>query len=185
VSTQHRRRQPRKRPAAKNPNAPPDGTNWIWWTKEMYETPAGRELVKHDAAFALVHRVAFEHLRHAAKENGRLKITFNDFEEWGISRARIGDAIAIADALGFIKRVKRGRASWEDRRESGEFAITWQSIGSDLPTNDWRRIFSPEAAQAKVAHALKLRLAERTANSERNKPRHLRKRPKTQYIAAS
>src|SRR5262249_55380992 len=178
-------RPPRKRPAAKNPNGPPDGASWIWWTKEMYESFACRELMQHDAAFSLVHRVVLEYLRHGGEENGRLKGTFNDLEEWGISRARIGDAIAIADALGFIKRVKRGRASWEDRRESGEFAITWQSIGSDLPTNDWRRIFSPEAAQAKVANAIRFRLAERAANSERNKPRHLRKRPKTQCIAAS
>jgi hypothetical protein len=185
VSTQHRRRPPRKRPQAKNPNGPPDGASWIWWTQEMYESFAGRELFKHDAALSLVHPIALEHLRHAGKENGRLKITYDDFQEWGISRARIGDAIAIAEVLGFSKRVKRGRASWEDQRESGEFALTWQSIDSELPTNDWKRIFSPEAAQAKVAHAMKVRQAEKAANSERNKARHLRKRPETQFIAAS
>jgi hypothetical protein len=128
VSTLHRRRPPRKRPQAKNPNGPPDGASWIWWTQEMYESFAGRELFKHDAALSLVHRIALEHLRHAGKENGRLKITYDDFQEWGISRARIGDAIAIAEALGFIKRVKRGRASWEDQRKSGEFALRWISL---------------------------------------------------------
>jgi hypothetical protein len=157
----------------------------MWWTLEMYDSFAGRELFKHDAAVSLVHRIIVEHLRHGGKENGRLKITYDDFQEWGISRARIGDAIAIAEALGFIKRVKRGRAAWEDQREPGEFALTWQCIGSELPTNDWKRIFSREVAQAKVANALKVRQAEKAANSERNKARHLRKRQETQFIVAS
>src|SRR5262249_2240779 len=103
----------------------------------------------------------------------------------GYQPRRIGDAIAVGEALGFIKRVKRGRASWEDQRECGEFALTWQCVGSELPTNDWKRIFSREVAQAKVAYANKMRQAERAANSARNKARHLRRSPETRFIASS
>jgi hypothetical protein len=185
VSAQHRRRPPRKRPQAKTPNAPPDGQSWIWWTKEMYESPAFQELVKHKGALVVVNRIAYEHLCQGGKENGRLKVTFDNFVFWGIGRTRIGDNVAIAEALGFVKLVKRGLASFEDLRYPSEHAITWQGIGAEPPTNDWKRVWSPEAAKAKVDAALKLRKAERAANAQRNIPRRLRKRPPTQVIMAS
>jgi hypothetical protein len=184
MSTQHRRRPPRKRPAAKNPNAPPDGQSWIWWTKEMYESVAFQELVKHRAARIVVDRVAYEHLRQGGKENGRLKITFDNFVAWGMSRSSVGNAVAIAQALGFIRLVKRGRASFEDLRYPGEYAVTWQVIGSDLQTNTWRWIWSEDAAKAKIAAAMQARDTEKAANAERYKPRRLRKRPKMQFIVA-
>jgi hypothetical protein len=185
MSIQHRRRPPRKRPEAKNPNAPPDGASWIWWTKEMYESAAFQELVKHSRARIVVDRVAYEHLRHGAKENGRLKVTFDNFVAWGMSRSRVGDAIAIAEALGWIKLVERGRASFEDARSPNQFAVTWQAIGTALPTNDWKRIWSEETASARVAGAIKMREAERAANTQRNISRRLRNRPVTQFIMAS
>jgi hypothetical protein len=180
-----RRRPRRKRPEAKNSNAPPEGSSWIWWTKEMYESFAFRELIRRGHAYSLLTRVALEHLRHGGQENGRLAVTYDNFQEWGIPRKAIPEAIAVAEALGFIERTKRGRASWEDQRESGEFAITWQGIGSELPTNAWRRIFSAEAAQAKVMVALKQRAEEKARNRERGIARHLRTPRRTQFIAAS
>jgi hypothetical protein len=184
MSPQHRRRPSRKRPAAKKPNAPPDGQNWIWWTKEMYESVAFQELVRHRVARIVVDRVAYEHLRHSGRENGRLKITFNNFIAWGMSRSSVGDAVAIAQALGFIRLVKRGRASFGDLRYPSEYAVTWQTIGSDIPTNPWRRIWSKEVAKAKIAAAMRERDTEKANNAERHKPRRLRKRPQTQFTVA-
>jgi hypothetical protein len=150
----------------------------------MYGSPAFLELVKHRAARIVVDRIAYEHTRHGGKENGRLKVTFDDFVAWGMSRSSVGDAIVVAEALGWIKRVTRGRASFEDGRYPGEYAITWQCIGADLPTNDWKRIHDQETARGKVAAALSLRAAERKANSQRNVARRLRTRPPVQVIIA-
>jgi hypothetical protein len=182
VSAQHRRRAPRKRPEAKAPNAPPDGQAWIWWTKEMYESPAFQELTKHKGARTVVDRIAYEHLSQGGKGNGRLKVTFDNFVAWGMSRAKVGDNVAIAQALGFIKLVKRGLASFEDLRFPSEYAVTWQTIGSELPTNDWRYVFNEDIAKAKVDAAMKMRHAERLANTQRNIPRRLRQRPPTEFV---
>jgi hypothetical protein len=185
VTAKHKRRPPRKRPEAKSPNAPPDGQSWIWFTQEMYGSHAFQDLVRHRAARIVVDRIAYEHTRHGGKENGRLKVTYDDFVAWGMSRSSVGDAITIAQALGWIKLVTRGRASFEDTRFPSEYALTWQSIGADLPTNDWARIRDVETARGKVAAALERRQTERLANTQCNIPRRLRSPPQTQFIMAS
>jgi hypothetical protein len=177
---------PRQRAKARKPGAPPTDEPWLWQSKSMMESAAYKELVRHRSAIVVTKRIALEHLRHAGKENGRLKVTYMDFRNWGsIDPKQVADGIAIAEHLGFIKVTKRGLASFENQRYPNEYAITWQPIAGDMPTNEWKRIWSSEVAKAKIANAIAQRKAERQANAGRRTKRAQRPRPQRQFIAAS
>jgi hypothetical protein len=155
-------------------------------SKEMLESSAYRELVRHRGAFVVTWRIALEHMCHAGKENGRLKVTYSDFQDWGgISPRQVVDGIAIAEHLGFIKQTKQGLASFEDRRYPNEYALTWQPVKGELPTNEWRKVWSLDVAKAKVIAAMRHRREERQANKGRTVKRTVRPPRRMQVIAAS
>ena len=55
-------------------------------------------------------RIALELRKHGGHDNGKLPITYDDFENYGVHRHSIAPAIRELVALGFIK-VKLGRPS--------------------------------------------------------------------------
>jgi hypothetical protein len=112
------------------------------------------ELIRSDAfrtlslsAHRVLARIEIEHADHGGRENGRLKITFADFEEYGIERHSIAPAIRECEALGFIEIVERGRAGNSEFRKASVYRLTYihGRTGPD-PTNEWKRIRSREQA---------------------------------------
>lgn len=112
---------------------------------DMLESPAYRALSL--SAHRVIDRIAIEHMHHGGAENGRLTVTFDDFEAYGIHRHSIAAAIREAEALGFIEITRRGRAGNAEFRQSNQFRLTfhasdshrgdgsheWQKIGDDAP----------------------------------------------------
>jgi len=65
---------------------------------EMIESPAWRALSL--SGRRAVDRIEIEHGHHGGNDNGRLPVTFDDFEDFGISHKSVAPAIREVVALG-------------------------------------------------------------------------------------
>src|SRR2546428_6764303 len=94
---------PRQRTKARKPGAPPTDEPWLWQSKSMMESAAYKELVRHRSAIVVTKRIALEHLRHAGKENGRLKVTYMDFLNLGgVDPNTVPDVLPTSEHLDLI-----------------------------------------------------------------------------------
>ena len=137
----------------KSPNRPPEDQPWVWRTRSMLESEAWRAMTI--GARRVVERIELEHMAHAGTMNGELKVTYNDFTEYGSSsRHMTSESIRIAQRLGFIDVVERGVRAFGDARRPSRYALTWLPRCDRTPaTNRWQRITTRAAARAAVAEA--------------------------------
>jgi hypothetical protein len=134
-------------------NAPPMNQPWAWMSHEMLESGAMRSLSINGVR--VFHRIQLEHMAHAGLENGRLKVTWNDFAKYGIGRRFITKAIAEVVAVGLVTIEQRGRRAYgEDRGDPTQYRLTYLPVaepGDYRPaTNDWKR-FETNSGAAKEA----------------------------------
>ncbi len=127
---------------------PPKGGGWIWLTRELLESKAFRSLSLN--ACRALFRIACEHLNHAGLDNGRLKVTYNDFVAYGIRRHSIKVAIAELVRSGLVAIAQPGRhVHGEDRGAPTEFRLTWLPVGTETDfqpaTNQWKNFSSSDA----------------------------------------
>jgi hypothetical protein len=129
-------------------------TQFAWQAIEMLEAPAFR--VMSLSARRVIDRIQIEHASHGGKENGKLPVTFRDFNEYGIHWNSIAPAIREAAALGFIRITQEGIASNKEFRIPNMFALTHLATDKEpKPTEDWRRIKTVEEAETIAAEARK------------------------------
>jgi hypothetical protein len=126
---------------------------------EMLESPAYRALSL--SAHRVLARIEIELAHHGGTLNGRLPVTYDDFEKYGIHRHSISAAIREAVALGFVEVTEQGRAGNAEWRSPSLFRLTYRAADG-LPSNDgcsheWRRIGDPSEAEriAKMARKAK------------------------------
>jgi hypothetical protein len=119
---------------------------FTWQLIEMLESPAHRVLSL--SARRLLNRIEIEHAHHGGRDNGRLPVTFDDFERFGIDRHAIAPAVRETGALGFIQVTERGRAGNAEYRTPNKFRLTYLPTISAGPTDDWRKIKTIEEAKA-------------------------------------
>jgi hypothetical protein len=86
-------------------NSVPAGEPFIWFTREMLESPAWRAMPL--IARQIVERIVIEHLDHAGNENGKLPVAYDDFAGYGIRRKSIMFGLSVAVALGWIDIVEQ------------------------------------------------------------------------------
>src|SRR5215470_6044835 len=114
---------------------------------EMLESPAYRVLSL--SARRALDRIEIELAHHGGNDNGRLPITYSDFEAYGIHHHSIRPAISELEALGFIEITERGRAGNAEFRSPNMFRLTARPC-QGLPgdgTHEWRRIETIEQAK--------------------------------------
>ena len=104
-------------------NRPPSDEAWSWRTLAMLESPAWRALP--GGARTIIERIELEHMKHAGTLNGRLPVTYSDFEAHGADRSAIRLYISIAVTLGFVDVTEEGHAGAEDTRRAARYALTW------------------------------------------------------------
>ena len=131
--------------------------SWFWLSKEMIESTAWR--VMSARALKMFMRVCYEHILHGGTENGRLKITFDDFVQAGVRRQDVRATEAELIALGFIERRFDGRRGWGATKGSpAEFRLCHLSVRAadniEPPSNAWKRHATAEDAHHAVANAL-------------------------------
>ncbi len=117
---------------------------------EMMESPAYRVLSL--SAHRALSRIEIEWAHHGGQDNGKLPVTFDDFESYGIRRHSIGPALAELEALGFIVITERGKmARAAEYRRPNKFLLTSRAErkGAD-PLYRWRQFKTTEEAQAAI-----------------------------------
>lgn len=112
---------------------------------EMLESPAFRVLSL--SARRALDRVEIELAHHGGIDNGRLPVTFADFEQYGMDRHAIAPALREAQALGFLQITERGRAGNAEFRAPNMFRLTYRDTQHADPTHEWRHIRTIEDAQ--------------------------------------
>ncbi len=167
------RKQERYRKRRRKLGGPPHDDQWGWFSRTMLLSPAFKELCRCKSAYMVVMRLIQEHVIHGGQDNGRLIVTYEQFEKFGISSNVVGDGIAIAEALRFI-RVERGAVHLEagscpDRfiRDRNEYTLTFNHVGDQFETNDWNRIRTREEARGIVRMTRERRETEKAAQKER------------------
>lgn len=126
----------------------------------MLESPAYRALTV--SAHRVISRVEIELANHAGHDNGQLPITTEDFMTYNLDRASVAPAIREAEALGFIRVTRRGRAGNAEHRAPNLFFLTFGiRRGPGAPTDEWKKIKTLEEAYelASVARLNKNRSA--------------------------
>jgi hypothetical protein len=146
-------------------NAPPIKDPWAWLTRDLLGSDAFRCLSA--PAYRVLFRIMIEHMNHAGLENGRLKVTHDDFEAYGCRHRSVKKAIEELIAAGLIEVATQGRRSHgQDPGAPTDYRLTWLPVGTDTDfqpaTNRWksakrkqaRKIISPRAVLAPVPRAV-------------------------------
>jgi hypothetical protein len=134
-------------------NAPPHGP-WMPIGREMLRSGAMRALSIH--ARRAFDRIMIEHMDHAGQENGRLKVTWRDFEKFGIHRRDIKPALRELIAVGFISIESPGRAIiWgQSKGDATQYRLTFLPVSEPndfrAATNEWKH-FEENVSAAKTA----------------------------------
>lgn len=94
-------------------------------------------------------------------ENGKLPVTYADFERYGVHHDAVAPAVREAVALGFLEVTEVGRAGNAEYRTPSKYRLTYRHTKHAEPTHEWRRIKTPEEAAsiAKAARVQKQRAA--------------------------
>ena len=121
------------------------------------------------SARRVLDRIEIEHCDHGGNENGRLPVTYDDFECYGIHRHAIAPAIRETVALGFAEITERGRAGNAEFRSPHKFRLTYFPAWRAPPTNEWQRIKTDEEAQA-WAKAARREVGQKTRGQWRKTP---------------
>jgi hypothetical protein len=122
---------------------------------EMLESFAYRALSL--SGHRVLARLEIELGHHGGLDNGRLPVTYADFEHFGIERKSIAPALREVQALGFVRITERGRASKSDfARHPNYFEITYiHGAHGEEPTHEWKRHKTLQEA-VKVAQQARL-----------------------------
>src|ERR1700730_16310495 len=109
-------------------------------TLEMLKSPAFRELSL--TALRVLARIEIEHMQHRGVDNGRLPVTYHDFEEYGIRQRLVGRAIRELVELGFIEVTRKGRGGNREFCRPSLYRLTYVQTTDAGPTDEWRQFDS-------------------------------------------
>lgn len=131
----------------KNYYGPPPDQFWVWHTQAMKQSPAWSALGIN--ARRALDRIEIEFMRHGIQENGKLPVTHEDFEGYGISPGEIRKALDELVELGFIEIVVGGREGRKGRVPS-KYRLTWLPTQDGKPaSNAWVKLDEAEVAERK------------------------------------
>jgi hypothetical protein len=137
--------------------------------RQMIESPAWRALSL--AARKALDRIELEHMSHGGAENGKLPVTYLDFENAGVRRHSVAPAIRELAALGVIEIMRKGYGGAAEVRAPSLYRLTYlaaQDAGYKDATgsHDYLKIKTDEEAEKIAAIA---RRAADPRNVERGK----------------
>jgi len=119
----------------------------------MLESPAYRALSL--SGHRILARIEIEMAHHGGGDNGKLPVTFDDFEAFGIHRHAIAPGIRECEALGFVEITERGCAGNREFRQASLYRLTYRPLNRADPTHEWRRVKTVEEAQMITRQARK------------------------------
>lgn len=120
--------------------------------KELIESPAWQ--YRSINCRKLIDRIEIEEASHAGKENGYLKITYDNFVKYGIDRKYIDGAIREAEELGLILVVRDPREN-VTKSYPNKFTLNYLPVksvepeGYVLPNEQWKNVTEEQAKNAR------------------------------------
>ena len=118
-------------------NRPPHNMAWCWLTAKLLNSLAWKSMSVN--CHKLVDCLLLEHCNHAGLANGNLICTYNQFQEYGLTRNMIRPAIEEASFLGLVKHQRGERVFAKNQPNSYRITFYGTSEARD-PTNEWKRI---------------------------------------------
>jgi hypothetical protein len=120
-------------------------------TRAILECPARRALSL--AARRALERIEIEHLVHGGKDNGKLPVTYRDFEKWLVRPDTIASAIRELVALGFVEVTRHGYGGAAEKRAPNLYRLTytaaWDAVKvAPTGTHEYLRIATLAEAEA-------------------------------------
>jgi hypothetical protein len=94
----------------------------------------------------ILDRLEIEIAKHSGKGNGKLIVTFAQFEEYGLYRKTIPPALRELIALGFIEITEQGRGGNAEWRRPSKYRLTSRNTDDAPATHEWRQITDDDAA---------------------------------------
>jgi hypothetical protein len=131
--------------------------SFIMHTREMIASPAWRVLSL--SARRVLDRIEIELCRHGGKDNGRLPVTHQNFEDYGVHHDGVGPAIRELEWLGFIEVTQRGTAGKAEQRRPNLFRLTYVKSFGEEPTDEWMAVLTIEDAE-RIATAARSKVAQ-------------------------
>ena len=140
---------------------------WAARPIEMLEIPAYRVLSL--SAHRALSRIEVEFAHHGGQDNGKLPVTYDDFERYGVRRRSIGPALLELEVLGFIVITEHGKmAKAAEYRRSNKFLLASRPKQKGIEVADrWRQFKTTKGAEAAVKAARQT--ADKARRPERQK----------------
>jgi len=113
----------------------PQGEPWIWLTTELLLSEAWRSMSIN--CYKLIFHLLIEHSNHAGYENGRLLSTYQQLQDYGLTRNKIRSVIEEAEFLGLIKH-KRGRKVVALNQPNYYRLTFYADDENGYATNEWK-----------------------------------------------
>jgi hypothetical protein len=134
-------------------NAPPANQPWGWFSFELLESAAMRSLSVNGRR--VLDRIRLEHMAHAGLENGRLKVTWDDFVKFGVGRRFIAGALAEVIMAGIVAITQPGRKAWgKDPGDPTQYRLTYLPVAEPgdfrPPTNEWKSFSAAKPTPARA-----------------------------------
>ena len=106
----------------------------------MLELPAYRVLTL--SARRVLDRLEIELLRHGGNENGRLAVTYLQFEDWGVRGNSVAAAVREVIALGFAEITERGCAGNAGHGKPNLYRLTYRPAEGhpDDGSHEWKHL---------------------------------------------
>ena len=117
---------------------------WVAHRFDMLNSPAYWAL--SHVACRMLTLMEIEHCQQGGAENGKLIVTYDDWERRGIRRKSIAGGLAELVELGFVEVMKRGFASASDVRSPSKYRLTYLNTLSSGPTDEWQRLDEDDVA---------------------------------------
>jgi hypothetical protein len=107
------------------------------------------------SARRVLDRIEIELADHGGTDNGKLPVTYDDFERYGIHRQAIYPAIRETVALGFLEITQEGVAGGAEFRRPTLYRLTYRPTAKSAGdgTHEWMNIKTDDEAKAIAAAA--------------------------------
>ena len=143
---------------------------WVSRPRQLVDSPV--MAVLSQSGFRALNRIESEQLAHGGAENGKLPVTYADFERCGIHKDAVAPALRELEALGLIETTRKGYGggSAEIRAPSWyrlTYITAWNAGRADeTGTHEYLKFKNREQAEAAAKAARK---AIDACNSDRSK----------------
>jgi len=130
------------------------GAQFVARTKDVLESYAYRVLSL--SARKVLDRIELENMYHGGADNGKLPVTYEDFQKYGMDRGAIAPAIREAVALGFLEVTEPGCAGNAEFRSPNKFRLTYlpaHGVTTSWGQGKWALFSSLEDAEAEAKRA--------------------------------